>query len=99
MIIYIILFIIALILNIMLLYIRTFTYDSGRHDKRVYNIKVWHLLLDIIILFIPFANIIIPLVFLIITWIDYSDTQYHLKNNSKFITKIYNFLNKEIWKQ
>jgi TM2 domain-containing membrane protein YozV len=84
----------------MLLYIRTSTYDSGMHDEHVYNIRVWHLILCIIILFIPFANIIIPLILLIATYIDYEcDKQYYFKNNNKLVTKIHNFLNREIWKQ
>jgi hypothetical protein len=84
----------------MLLYIRTSTYDSGMHDERVYNIKVWQLILQVIILFIPFISIIVNIFLLSDVQIDYKyNSQYYFKNNSKLVTKIYNFLNKEMWKQ
>jgi hypothetical protein len=82
----------------MLLYLSISTYD--RYDKRIYNVKVWQLMLLAIILFIPFANTIIPFILLIAIYIDYKcDGDYYFKSNSKLVTKIYYFLNREIWKQ
>lgn len=88
--IYLILFAIALIINVinLVLYLNTYCYG-----KKCYSLEVWKLIIFILLMFIPIINIFVGIVLM---WNYFDDDYGILMFKNKTLNKILDFLNKDL---
>jgi hypothetical protein len=88
--IYLILFAIALIINVinLVLYLNTY-----RYEEKCYSLKVWELIVFILLMFIPIINIFVGI---ILMWHYFDDDYGILMFKNKTFNKILDFLNKDL---
>lgn len=88
--IYLILFAIALIINVinLVLYLNTY-----RYEEKCYSLKVWELIVLILLMFIPIINIFVGI---ILMWHYFDDDYGILMFKNKTLNKILDFLNKDL---
>jgi hypothetical protein len=88
--IYLILFAIALIINVinLVLYLNTYCYE-----EKCYSLEVWKLIVFILLMFIPIINIFVGI---ILMWHYFDDDYGILMFKNKTLNKILDFLNKDL---
>lgn len=88
--IYLILFAIALIINVinLVLYLNTY-----RYGEKCYSLKVWELIVFILLMFIPIINIFVGIVLM---WNYFDDDYGIIMFKNELINKILDFLNKDL---
>lgn len=88
--IYLILFAIALIINVinLVLYLNTY-----RYEEKCYSLTVWKLIVLILLTFIPIINILVGI---ILMWYYFDDDYGILMFKNKTLNKILDFLNKDL---
>lgn len=88
--IYLILFVIALILNAinLVLYLNTY-----RYGEKCYSLEVWKLIIFILLMFIPIINIFVGIVLM---WNYFNNDYGILMFKNKTLNKILDFLNKDL---
>ena len=88
--IYLILFAIALIINVinLVLYLNTY-----RYGEKCYSLEVWKLIVFILLMFIPIINIFVGI---ILMWHYFDDDYGILMFKNKTLNKILDFLNKDL---
>lgn len=90
--IYLILFAIALIINVINLVLYSNTYHRYNEEK-CYSLEVWKLIVFILLMFIPLINIFVGIVLL---WYYFDDDYGILMFKNKTLNKILDFLNKDL---
>ena len=88
--IYLILFAIALVINVinLVLYLNTYCYE-----EKCYSLEVWKLIVFILLIFIPIINIFVGIVLL---WYYFDDDYGILMFKNESFNKILDFLNKDL---
>ena len=88
--IYLILFAIAFIINVINLVLYSNTY---RYEEKCYSLEVWKLIVFILLTFIPIINILVGI---ILMWHYFDDDYGILMFKNKTLNKILDFLNKDL---
>jgi hypothetical protein len=87
---YLTLFVIAFIINVINLVLYSNTY---RYEEKCYSLEVWKLIVFILLMFIPIINIFVGIVLL---WYYFDDDYGILMFKNKTLNKILDFLNKDL---
>lgn len=88
--IYLILFAIAFIINVINLVLYSNTY---RYEEKCYSLEVWKLIVFTLLMFIPIINIFVGI---ILMWHYFDDDYGILMFKNKTFNKILDFLNKDL---
>lgn len=90
--IYLILFAIAFIINVINLVLYSNTYHH-RYEEKCYSLEVWKLIVFTLLMFIPIINIFVGI---ILMWHYFDDDYGILMFKNKTFNKILDFLNKDL---